>query len=148
MTPCASRPRRTLRLQSGWSHASPLDLALIASAATKTTASTQFVNDKLYARQARWHRASARLFKGGRSDEDIRASYEAAYNRVSNGHALFANASEDLRTVQAAASGSGGAPVLTPALASVFRMPADVTPDEWSRIWEASRDACRRDPIR
>ncbi|HXT10906.1 MAG TPA: hypothetical protein VN873_05020 [Candidatus Angelobacter sp.] len=63
--------------------------------------------------------------------------YDRVFNLVSKKRADFAN-SEDLRTVQTAAAGSGGVPELTPGVAKIFRLPNDVTPEEWRKIWEAN----------
>lgn len=116
------------------------DANILMMAYGATPQKVQFCNARILARLANPNpKASREAFQ-----EDVQAEmkrtglpYGRVFNLVQKKRASFAN-SEDLKAVQNAAAGSGGVPTLTPALAKIFRLPNDVSADEWRKIWEAN----------
>jgi hypothetical protein len=116
------------------------DCAAVYRAAGETRDRIQFANDRIMKRVANPNLAERRRQFQADVEAEMRQTgceYQVAFNRVSRGSVVFAN-SEDLETVRTAASGSGGVPTLTPALGNVFRLPGDITPEEWRKLWAAN----------
>lgn len=114
------------------------DLAILYRACGETPARVRFCNSRIDG-----HIPNNSLFalrKQFQADvaaemQSTGCTYDVAFNRVAAKSALFGN-SEDMDTIKTAASGTGGVPTLTPALAKLFRLPPDVSPEEWRIIWE------------
>ena len=116
------------------------DIALLASACSKTLASVQFLNSRLA--NIRGNKAELReqLQKDvQRTMESDHCSYGVAWNRCASKSALFTNSS-DLDAVRAAASGGGGLPTITPEILSLFRLPADTSAEEWKAAWTGNEN--------
>jgi hypothetical protein len=112
------------------------EMATLARAFGKPLGSVQFLNTR-FANAGK--AATRRQFQEEvqRVMKDRHLDYDTAFRAVQTSR-QFAN-SADMEKIQRGASGQGGVPAYTSALADVFRLPRDLDPAFWAAAWNGNQ---------